>query len=776
MQKAITIFFFFLLFSAPLFSQQLPLTVYSNGHGPIQNGAREIFQDSKGWMWFVAGPSLIRYNGHRFTTIPAASGDTMQFCYNIFEMDNRVCVIANPYLLVVDGDSLRRHPSLPRNADIISVIDFKGKRYFSGGAGLYLFENSKATKLISHTSKGDNRNAVFRYNDSLLVGNFFRGAMFVFNIKRNTVHYYDCKSGKIQQDKKGNTFIHLLDKGIVQIQGIQLSGSNCTITERLLHPLPAKEAGYFIFDDNENIWAFSSHNWLKKISPSGEQSTYTEADGFPGFVFMDIYKDRENNIWLAHPNGVSKIADPGIKRYTVGEELPGNHIEEFFTTPDQKFILAAAKAGSSVFNGKDWKPLLYNHQSFHFYKTVMKNGKQYCVEDNILYETVIDFPAAQVKSQKKLAVFSADVLEIGADDKGALYITTQKGVYRYYQNRLLVFDSSKLGRSLLVDSRNRLWIGGWFDGLAGYTITYNNGEPVFKKIEYAKSAEEYKKKVGAIRGLCETREGNILAGTASNGLFHLSIKNDSIVQVAQFTVKDGLLSNTVRRIDTDGSGKWWFVTDNGVNSISSYSRIIKDEGGVYGITRVNTLLVNGNEVWISNYPGAVSLKTTRTTVPAAFKVFITGAGINNKPAPLLLNGGRKKLMAKEDHISFSFSVNSFINEKAMFYSYQLTSNGDTSWSEPAPEHTVNFSALRPGKYVFRVKASNNDGVWNEKGISLQIRSRRMPPHTPVPPPISAAANNGVWTASLVAHIAVLTALALVSLVLASRRIERLLCR
>lgn len=674
-------------------------------------------------MWFVAGTSLIRYNGHRFTAIPAASGDTMQFCYNIFEMDNRICIVANPYLLVVDGDSLRRHPSLPRNADIVSVIDFNGKRYFSGGAGLYLFENNKVTKIISHTSKGDNRNAVFPFNDSLLVGNFFRGGMFVFNINRNTVHYYDCKSGKIQQDNKGNTFIHLLDKGIVQVQGIHLSGSNCTITEKLIHPLPAKEAGYFIFDDNANIWAFSSHNWIKKISPQGEQNIYTEADGFPGFVFLDIYKDRENNIWLAHPNGVSKIADPGINRFTESEGLPGNHIEEFFKTPDGKFIMATAKAGASVYNGKTWKPLLHNNQPFHFYKTVFNNGKQYCVEENILYEAAIDFPAAKVPSLKKLAAFSTDVLEIGADNSESLYITTQKGVYRYYQNRLSVFDSTRLGRALLVDSRNRLWIGGWFDELTGYRINYNNGSPSYKKIQFAKNIETATRYLKAIRGICETADGNILAGTASNGLFHLTVRNDSVVQAEQLTVKNGLLSNTVRRIDKDSSGKWWFVTDNGVNSVSGMAgnRLIKDEGTAFGITRVNTLLVNGSTIWISNYPGAVLLSENKPGVSFPFQVCITGAAINNKSSSALANGEFKKLTFRQDNLQFSFSSNSFINEAAILYTYQLLHNGDTSWSLPVPEHTVNFSALRPGRYTFRVKAVNPKGYWSSNTAEARFR-------------------------------------------------------
>lgn len=723
MRKASLILIFYFISCHHLFSQQLPLTVYANNYGPIQNGARKIFQDSSGWMWFITGSSVIRYNGQRFLTIVPAAADTMKYCYGIKILDNRLCLIADPYTMIVDGDSLRRHPYLPRNADITAVLLFKGKHYFSGEGGLYLFEDRRIKKIISHSKRGDNRNDIFRFNDSLLVGNFFREGVFVFNMNRNTAHYYTCKSGKIQQDIKGNTYIHLLDKGIVQITGINLSGSNCTITEKLIHPLSVKEAGYFIFDDNENIWAFSSFNWLKKISPSGEQNTYTEADGFPGFVFLDIFKDRENNIWLSHPDGVSKIGRPGISRYTISEGLMANHIAEFFSVPGSSYIIASTKQGSSVFNGNMWKPLQHNDGPFIFYKIIFSKGKQYCLQDNILSEVIIDYAAARVNGLKKMVTIPATPLEAGSDNAGTIYITTQRGVYRYAQNKLSIFDSAKLGRALLVDSHNRLWIGGWFDELTGYNITYNNNSPSFKKIHFAKNIEPRIIGLNAIRGICEADDGNLLAGTASNGLFHLTIRNDSVVQVEQFTVKNGLLSNTVRRIDKDSSGKWWFVTDNGVNSVSgpAGNRLIKDEGSVYGITRVNTLLVNGAAVWISNYPGAVLLSNKKSAVPFPFSVSITSAAINNKSSAEFATGVFKKLSHRQDNLQFSFSANSFINETAILYTYQLLHNGDTSWSPPAAEHSVNFFALRPGHYTFRVKAVNPSGVWSSNIAETKFR-------------------------------------------------------
>jgi len=43
---------------------------------------------------------------------------------------------------------------------------------------------------------------------------------------------------------------------------------------------------------------------------------------------------------------------------------------------------------------------------------------------------------------------------------------------------------------------------------------------------------------------------------------------------------------------------------------------------------------------------------------------------------------------------------------------------DKDWYYVGTKHTVNYTNLNPGKYIFRVKGSNNDGVWNEKGVAF----------------------------------------------------------
>src|SRR5690606_32527646 len=64
----------------------------------------------------------------------------------------------------------------------------------------------------------------------------------------------------------------------------------------------------------------------------------------------------------------------------------------------------------------------------------------------------------------------------------------------------------------------------------------------------------------------------------------------------------------------------------------------------------------------------------------------------------------------QNNVQISFSANSYINEEAIQYSYQIGTNRSADWSEFSNNHTVNFSSLKPGTYIFRVKAMDASGV------------------------------------------------------------------
>src|SRR5204862_3186637 len=74
----------------------------------------------------------------------------------------------------------------------------------------------------------------------------------------------------------------------------------------------------------------------------------------------------------------------------------------------------------------------------------------------------------------------------------------------------------------------------------------------------------------------------------------------------------------------------------------------------------------------------------------------------------------------QNSFSFDFTAISFINSGKNRYAYKLE-GFDKNWNyRSALNRNANYTNIDPGRYTFRVKASNNDGVWNEKGTSLDL--------------------------------------------------------
>jgi signal transduction histidine kinase len=69
--------------------------------------------------------------------------------------------------------------------------------------------------------------------------------------------------------------------------------------------------------------------------------------------------------------------------------------------------------------------------------------------------------------------------------------------------------------------------------------------------------------------------------------------------------------------------------------------------------------------------------------------------------------------------SIGFTAMNMINPERNIYAY-IMEGFEPEWNYGETKREVTYTNLDPGKYTFRVKAANNDGVWNEEGISLQI--------------------------------------------------------
>jgi PAS domain S-box-containing protein len=114
------------------------------------------------------------------------------------------------------------------------------------------------------------------------------------------------------------------------------------------------------------------------------------------------------------------------------------------------------------------------------------------------------------------------------------------------------------------------------------------------------------------------------------------------------------------------------------------------------------------------------------------RVVITDFQISNKSVPIgkkpdgctilhksIVETDEIVLSYTDDVLSFEFAALHFVSPENNQYAYMMEGI-DKDWNYIGTRRYVTYSDLSPGKYVLRVKATNNDGVWNEQGTHLRI--------------------------------------------------------
>jgi ligand-binding sensor domain-containing protein/signal transduction histidine kinase/CheY-like chemotaxis protein/AraC-like DNA-binding protein len=287
------------------------------------------------------------------------------------------------------------------------------------------------------------------------------------------------------------------------------------------------------------------------------------------------------------------------------------------------------------------------------------------------------------------------------DSKGNLWIGTQNGL-NYYDKALkrITVCYKKSGAlslshntiiNLFYDSKHRLWVGTEGGGLNCFDKSTRRFYTIDQKLGITDDV---------IHTVVEDKAGNIWAST-DNGLFRISIKGNGFpftaanTRVTQFTANDGLASNQ-------------FLNNSGIRSQSGELLL----GGINGLTVFNpdNLLKNAYE------PRVVLTNLFIKNKPVA---------INGEGSPLkesIAESNELTLTYDQGYISLDFAALNFNNPENNQYAYRLKGlNSSDGWHFVAHQHTASYTNLEPGNYVFEVKATNNDGVWNAKPTTLHIK-------------------------------------------------------
>lgn len=276
--------------------------------------------------------------------------------------------------------------------------------------------------------------------------------------------------------------------------------------------------------------------------------------------------------------------------------------------------------------------------------------------------------------------------------------------------------SDNLVTALAYDGLGRLWVG------------TNKGLNRLENGRFARYFYNPAKPGGvssdSIRTIFLDSRKILWIGTAGGGLMRYEPETDSFVS---YTTRDGLPSNTALRVLEDPSEDLWVATQAG---LAVYDR---------GSGRFHGLSLYGEYRSAEFFSGAFRAPDGSLYFGALDRLYhfdssryafndhrppVAFSSIAPKGRPAIGAVAASRLRRLElgwrgNSASFEFVALDFHDPGRNRYSYRLE-GFDESWSPPGPGHSATYTNLPGGRYVFRVRASNNDGLWNEEGLALPV--------------------------------------------------------
>jgi diguanylate cyclase (GGDEF)-like protein len=302
--------------------------------------------------------------------------------------------------------------------------------------------------------------------------------------------------------------------------------------------------------------------------------------------------------------------------------------------------------------------------------------------------------------------------------KDGLWIGTSKGLMRMSEDRFetLLGDEPMDVRALHDDHRGRLWVG-LREGLR-----CRDGE-VFTHCGLGTDLTD-----ATVFTFHRENEDTLWIGT-SNGV--LRVRGNEAVR---YGTRDGMFDDIAFQILDDDAGNFWMTSNRGIYRVARADFDAYDRGHIgligsvaYGkADGMRSAQCNGasqpaawksrdGRLWIATAGGLVlvdprALEANSTPPPVSIERVVVD-DVDTDPHTLARVG------PGIDKLEFHYAGMSFIAPEKVRYRYRLE-GFDRDWVDAGSRRAAYYTNLAPGDYAFRVRASNNDGIWNEAGATL----------------------------------------------------------
>lgn len=720
-------------------------TVYrndpSNPSSLKSNEILSLHEDKAGNLWVgTSGGSLSLYNRKKdaFINFPSGNGENAisNNVINNITSDYR----GNLWLAHYNGVSILD----PKTRIASNLRPSSGA--LTTNTCLFLFEDSKHFMWI-----GSNQ-GVFRYDPqtkSLL--QFQHNSLDPSSLADNNVT-------TIKEDKNGNIWVGTLNGLSMLIRG----------ANHFINYTQQGTPGKALSNNAINSIDFDGDSlWIGTNAGLNILNTRTGAISKYGLDYRNIfslsspsiryvYIDKQGIYWLGTMGGGVNRYDRNLNIFNQvrsnvfdNKGLKASFVTSFAEDKTGRIFVGTEGGGLSLFNPKtrlfDHFKIRSRRKGAETYLTVLAlkmNRRNQLMIGTYSEGLFIMDPSSGnyqqlIKGDNSKDLNSNDIFCVEEDSKGNIWLGTNgQGINVLNQNNEVItrytrdpkypndikLPSNAYIRDIEEDREGIIWIGTYGGGIVrlqpstGKFTTYNTSN---SKLPNDK-----------ILAILEDSRGNIWAGTFGGGL---ALFDKHTNQFSVFSEKDGLPNNTVYQIVEDQKGLIWVSTNKAICTIDLNSRKINSYDYHNGVQNNNFIPGSGicssrGEIFFGSFEGFNLFNPPylkKNNIPPT--VLITDLRIANHsvapsedgPIKAHISIAKKISLAYKQSFALSFVGVNYTSPGENQYAYKLE-GFDKDWNYVGNSNTVSYTNLDPGEYVFRVKASNNDGVWNNEGTSIKI--------------------------------------------------------
>lgn len=736
----------------------------NNKHNPQSiagDNIAHIFEDSKGTIWIAT-----ELNG--ISRLEITKNGVIHFVNHNQQQNFRTKTFNE--ITVIFEDSKRRLWIGSRDSGLGLLV--------CNNDGSYKIVQFPLKKNKHGANSNYSITYIYEDKDGILWVGTFESGLIVINTEKadnDSVLYYvhnanDKNSissnciGSIFQDRQKNIWIGTWTNGLCLYNKERKNFIHFTYNE-YRYNLSGTTVVKILEDNEGSLWIGTGTGGIsllrrnEKMFVNFEHDVNNENSLCNNFINC-LYEDNTGNIWIGTRTGGVSLLNKFNTVFTHYKNDPFNvsslssdAVLSFCEDTQGHTWIGTDGGGLNLFNKNNNTFTRYQHHE-NIKNTISKNVILSILKDsknNLWFGTwsggisMLDnnrqsFLRYLYSTNDSGSISSPNVWSIFEDSRGALWfgtccsglnlfnpITKKFSRYNAKEN-----DSTSLAGDCIwkiyEDKRGNLWIG-TASGLSKLVRDKNN-KIAFKSYKHS---DNNSNSISSdwIWSVYEDNDSNLWIGTNGGGL---NLFNRDKETFKAYTENDGLPNNVVYGILEDAHHNLWLSTNHGISRFNTKTKKIKNFDAENGLQNnqfnCNAYLKSGNgEMYFGGVNGFYvfhpdSIKDNQQVPPIIitdFKLFYKSVQIGgNSPLKQHISETKEiELSYKESSIAFEFAALNFIFPEKNQYACMLE-GFDPTWIHLGSKRSASYTNLDPGKYTFRVKGSNNDGLWNEMGTSVII--------------------------------------------------------